>query len=186
MGSLFFIFEALIGGIVSLLYSLLDRCIGDYINDIEEKAENKKLLIFSLITFAAILIIKLFLKIISSSNLCSAEISFNLFEKDISVVGMIDTGNLLKDPFDGTPVIIVKTDAVYKGENFEGLLERKYKNKIRLIPIKSIIGEKMLFGLKIKVKIKIKKEEERTCVIAFDNERGSFGGFYSLIPPELI
>jgi hypothetical protein len=39
MGSLFFIFEALIGGIVSLLYSLLDRCIGDYINDIEEKAE---------------------------------------------------------------------------------------------------------------------------------------------------
>ena len=84
---------------------------------------------------------------------CDVEIFFK--EKSVKIKAMIDTGNLLKDPISGIPVIVVEKskleDIIPKGiiNNLNTILgggeettlaeeEKEYMPKFRVIPFSSL------------------------------------------------
>lgn len=109
------------------------------------------------------------------------KITIKIEEKEISVNAMLDTGNLLKEPITGMPVIVVQKNELYSvipekvlnnieeligGENKElinNLEEKEYLTKFRLIPFSSIGKQNgLMLGLKAdEVYIELEEENER-------------------------
>ena len=106
-------------------------------------------------------------------------------EKILEVKALLDSGNMLKDPISGMPVIIIEKEILHKiipeeilnyienivgGEEQKEKTEvKKYLSKIRMVPFMSIGKENgMLVGIRIN-KVKIETEEiniEKDNVIA--------------------
>ena len=105
-------------------------------------------------------------------------IQIKLKEKEISIKAMLDTGNLLKEPITGMPVIVVEKEELYNilpenllnhieewmgGEGdktISDLGEEEYVTKFRVIPFSSIGKQHgLMLGLKAD-EVTIKKEEE--------------------------
>ena len=106
-------------------------------------------------------------------------------EKILEVKALLDSGNMLKDPISGMPVIIIEKEILHKIipeeilnyiENIVGGEEqrektevKRYLSKIRMVPFMSIGKENgMLLGIRID-KVKIETEEiniEKDNVIA--------------------
>lgn len=106
-------------------------------------------------------------------------------EKILEVKALLDSGNMLKDPISGMPVIIIEKEILHKiipeeilnyienivgGEDQKEKTEvKKYLSKIRMVPFMSIGKENgMLVGIRID-KVKIETEEiniEKNNVIA--------------------
>ncbi len=109
------------------------------------------------------------------------KITIKIEGKEISVNAMLDTGNLLKEPITGMPVIVVQKNELYSvipekvlnnieeligGENKElinNLEEKEYLTKFRLIPFSSIGKQNgLMLGLKAdEVYIELEEEKER-------------------------
>ena len=104
------------------------------------------------------------------------EIEFKLNEEKINTRAMIDTGNLLREPFTNTPVIVVEHTLLYNClpkeilnnldeilggdlENIPEEIRKEYISRLKLIPFSSLGKQNgMLIGIKPEY-IKIKKEE---------------------------
>ena len=104
---------------------------------------------------------------------CDIEIYLN--NNVTKVHALVDTGNLLKEPITGNPVIVVEKENLYNimpkeildnieeimyGSNTENI-ENEYISKLRLIPFSSLgMQNGMLIGTKVdKVKIDFEDEE---------------------------
>ena len=105
------------------------------------------------------------------------QIIIKLNNKEIQTTAMVDTGNLLKDPITGNPVIVVESSLLEKilplelllnldkivGGEFENVTEEirnTYMNKLKLIPYASLGKQNgMLIGIKAD-EVKIIKEDE--------------------------
>jgi len=94
-----------------------------------------------------------------------ADVKISMDGKETTVVGMVDTGNFLKDPLTGKPVLIISAkaaekilpsdfveEAVRPGDGSiisELLMKSSYANRVRLIPYQSIGREKgFLIGIR--------------------------------------
>lgn len=104
------------------------------------------------------------------------DVEISLEEKTTTLKAMLDTGNMLKDPITGIPVIVVEKNSLYEilpdsildnvekvmggdwGDNAENM---KYRARFRMIPFHSIGKENgMLLGFKVdEVKIMTDIEE---------------------------
>lgn len=69
-------------------------------------------------------------------------ISFNLFNKDYSFEGIVDTGNNLYDYFSGRSVIICKSNELFGLYN--ELLNQNVNTGFRLIPFSTISGDSLI------------------------------------------
>lgn len=114
-------------------------------------------------------------KISKKDIICSIEINLN--NKKIKTNALIDTGNMLKEPFSNTPVVVIEKTLLYDcmpkeilnhldeiiGGDFKNIPEKiqeKYISKLKLIPFSSLGKQNgMLLGIKPQY-IKIIKEEE--------------------------
>ena len=192
----FLIFGALIGAGVYFLYGLLDKFVYKYINESDGGAENPKLLFFSLIV---LLLIGVFKMLISFFNNIEAEgsriLEITLFDKKIRAEAFVDSGNLAIDPMDMRPIIFVKADfagcflpkSVIELEDPDKI-DREMRKRIRLIPISTSTGTKVLTGIKpdcVKLINKDGKCEEISVTIAIDKEDGTYGGFFALLPSAI-
>ena len=189
----FLIFETLLGGLVSYFYNFLDDNFVPLFNEESFGVENKQLLILSMMILLSIGILKLIF-FVFSGNIAekTAEISFTLLDESFNVTGLVDSGNILKDPLTLKPVMIVKYDVIKnKIKDFSSDViytsDSKLKGILRMIPVKSLGGEKILIGFKCFITIKGKKHAYGSdIIIAIDEEEGSFGGYKALIPSELL
>lgn len=98
-------------------------------------------------------------KLSRKDMLCNISI---IFEKEhVDINGIIDTGNFLKEPLTGNPVVIVEKDVLKNAipadilENMQEIIngvkeiEDKYISKIRLIPFSALGTENgLLLGIK--------------------------------------
>jgi len=105
--------------------------------------------------------------------------------KKVSMKGMIDTGNFLRDPLTGKPVLIISAgcarnlmppdlmEEAVKDEKtiliYENLMKGRYANRIRLIPYRSI-GEEQgyLIGVRpdrILIEPKDKRDKNRPVIV---------------------
>ena len=59
----------------------------------------------------------------------------------------------------------------------------KFKTRIRLIPAKSIVGEKILIGIRSdRITLGAQNRIIENAVIAIDDDSGTFGGYSVLVP----
>ena len=136
------------------------------------------------------------------------QIIIYLNSKQIEVRSMIDTGNFLKEPITGVPVIVVEHTLFYEiipkeilnnlenilGGDFEKVskeVQKEYMPKLKVIPFSSLGKQNgMLLGIKTE-KVEIKKEEEiitkKDVIIGLYNKSLTKRGEYrALIGIELL
>ena len=98
-------------------------------------------------------------------------------ENIATINALVDTGNFLKDPITGTPVVVIEKDALNQVipkeilENTEKIMTGKmelqgeleeYKSKLRVIPFTSLGKQNgMLLGIKVEKITIINDEEEK-------------------------
>lgn len=118
-----------------------------------------------------------------------AEIHISHDEVDITLLALVDSGNLLSDPISGLPVILLSKEASLEflpSDDFspEFISDLpKFKRIIRVIPTKTIDGATILTAFIPQI-TEVNKERKK-CLIAFSNAK-SFGGCQALLPSSLL
>ena len=187
----FFLFQIIIGGLVYYSYCTLDKVLNtENLSNIG--GENQKLLILSLIVLLSIgtlkLIIAFFGSVKSEKN---ASLIIEHAGRKITCEALVDSGNLLKDPFDKTPVMLINQKAAeelfgnteYLSESVVGT-DYGRKSKIRVIPVCFGKVNKILYGIKPDsvCVVSRKRKEQISVVLAIDCEEDNYGGYSALIP----
>lgn len=125
----------------------------------------KIVLISGIIGFAILVIAFKVIKGKINKNNMYCQININLFNNNKKVKAVIDTGNFLKEPITGAPVIVVEKEAlvdlvdeeiinniekIINGNIKEDIDISKYSSRIRLIPFSSL-GRKngLLLGISV-------------------------------------
>lgn len=146
-------------------------------------------------------------KFTKKDMLCEVTIWLN--DKEVRVQTMIDTGNMLKEPISGAPVIVVEHTALYEilpkeildhlddilAGNFEKLPEevkQMYEPKLKLIPYSSLGKQNgMLLAVKAQ-KVDIEKEEgekqtrENVMIGIYNKSLTKRGEYRGLMGMELM
>ncbi len=192
----FLIFSALLGSFVYYLYGIFDKYLYDYFKGSEGGAQNRKLLMFSLIVLLSIGVFKMlvsFFRNIEQDG--SGMLEITVFGKSIREEAFIDSGNLAMDPMDMRPVLFIKEEIAKKLFPKElcelsdpDKLDRETRKRIRLIPVSNGGTTHVLTGIRadsVKL-IEEGKAEELLVTVAIDKEGGSYGGYFALLPSSAI
>ena len=134
-------------------------------------------------------------KLSKKDMLCNISIVFKDGKVDINAI--IDTGNFLKEPLTGKPVIIVEKDALKNVipvnilENMQEIIngtkemEEKYMSKIRLIPFTALGTENgLLLGIKPEkfyINYQGKIVENRKVIVGVYNKKLSRNNKYNAL-----
>jgi hypothetical protein len=143
------------GGCMTAMYSLLNR-IDMPLGEVEKNPDGISVWVFGLlavISGGAAMLGGKFYKNISTDTISVIKINYK--GSEFNIRGVTDTGNLLKDPISGKPVIMVDSRAlggVMAGVAIErairgdisGLIEADASCKARLIPIHTASGSSMV------------------------------------------
>ena len=182
--------EMLLGGMVYFAYGTLNRMLAK--ESFEEMNNERSLLLFALITLLAIGVLKFLLSIFKNTfSEKNVSIKIIFFGKEYIVDALVDSGNLLRDPMDLSPVMLIKPKFSRRifsygvpdvSETYN--ISEKMKERIRIIPVSSLSSKKVLCGFRPDSVFVEKngRKEKINLTIAFDKEDGSFAGFDALIP----
>ena len=139
-------------------------------------------------------------KMTKKDILCQTKIK--LEGKEITLNTMLDTGNMLKEPISGTPVIIVEKTSLYElipkeilehteeilGGDFEKIpeeIKNKYISKFKIIPFSSLGKQNgMLLGIKaekIEVLNENYKNDKKNVIIGIYNKSLTKRGEYNAL-----
>jgi stage II sporulation protein GA (sporulation sigma-E factor processing peptidase) len=138
-------------------------------------------------------------KLTKKDMICKVKIKLN--GKEETVEAMVDTGNMLKEPITGTPVVVVERTSLYEllpkeilnntesilGGDFEKIpeeIKNEYVPKLKLIPFASLGKQNgMLVGIKPE-KIEVineQTEEEKNAIIGIYNKSLTKRGEYKAL-----
>lgn len=186
----FLISQILIGGAVYFSYGILERAMK--VNEDNANPVNRNLLVLGLIVLLSIGILRLSMTLFRNNwSEKSVKLKIVLFEKEYFTEAFVDNGNLAVDPMDLSPVMLVKSSLGRKFFPYGipdlsevDAISEKIKNRIRIIPISTAVGNKTLCGIRTDSVYVLKNQryEKINLTIAFDKEGGSYGGFEALIP----
>lgn len=181
----FMIFETLIGGFVTLVYGMMDKYLHPLFELDKIGAENKNLIILAIIIVMAFAILRLMLIVFADTRYeKNAKIKIGLFGNEVSTEAFVDSGNFLRDPIDSSPVVIVKRSVISELIGNKGITEdERFNTKIRIIPTKTVVGEKIFIGFKSDyIVIGNDMAKFNNTVIVIDEEEGTFGGYSAILP----
>ncbi len=200
---IFYFISILLGGAITAFYNLLNSFFNSY--EFVHIGSRNKLFVFMLaVMFCSALIIA-FLRFFSGSMTeSSCKITLRINNKTKSIYALIDSGNFLKEPISCKDVIIVSfksvkpflseqmIKAISNGTDGIKYLPIEEAKKVRIIPVKSITGNKILLGyLPEKIEIETIKNGRPNvfsadAIIGFDIEKENFSGYDAIIPQTLI
>ena len=178
------------------------------VNPLRSKSVIFSLFVLVVIFFCGKFGYRLFKKYINTGEQI-LEVSISIFDKAISVQGFVDTGNRLKDPISGLPVIILEVKKMIpfcremlknKIQKWEGdfyvLLrafenEERWKSRVRVLPFSDLGQEHgMLVGLvpdRVVINYEGGKLETKNLVIGLTERKlDSNNEFSALINSELF
>lgn len=126
-----------------------------------------------------------------------AELSITIDGKTATLNGLVDSGNLLCEPFGALPCVICSYDAIkdilptgllplFRDKNV-GLLEYadpKLAAKIRIIPMRSLGAEGIILGI-LPDEVKINGASKNVC-IACDPDSNGYSDTASIIPMSIM
>ena len=194
--ALFIVFEALVGGIVTFAWDLLDRYAYEILESSSGGPVNRRLLLFSVIVLLSFGVFKMLVSFFSKTR-CEGSVLLEIcfLGQTVRTEAFVDSGNLAIDPMDMRPVMLLKRRLA---EEFlpqgvlhlsdPDLLDRDIRRRIRLIPVSRGGVTHVLVGVradKVSV-ISDEGEQEVSVTLAIDREEGSFGGFDALMPSAAL
>ena len=122
----------------------------------------------------------------------SAYLKFSVCGKTVGVLCLVDSGDLLREPVSGDPVVIVASRAVTQiprdvveyllngsGEPPPGIAPR-----MRIIPAKTLIGKEMMRAVRPEC-LSVNGTERRAFVSLSNAEKGSFGTYDGVLQPSI-
>jgi len=161
----------LIGGLATIVMTMGEPVYLDYGNDFPT--------VFLFCSVGAAIFFRLFT---SAHTKKSSTVHIYVDEACYSIEVLCDSGNLAVDPMTGSPVIIIRacimsgTYAKLKEQNAGGM-------RVRLIPIRGIAGESLLYGM-IPDRVIVNGREVEAVVAFIENDK-KFGGFDGIVPTSL-
>ena len=202
----FYIISLTLGGAITAFYNFLNTFLSDkaFVGTLYN--EESKTYIFLLISVLCSALIFLFAKLFSANSselICDAAIT--VFGKTKIIKGIVDSGNFLRDPFSGKPVIVVKSESLDEvlpenickmcdvfGADFDSVTCFDFCN-IRILPVHTVAGNKIMLGIvPEKIEISFVKKEKTTrfnvdAVIAIDTVSARrFEGCDAIVPSVLV
>lgn len=192
----FLIVEVILGGAVSYFYGMLERLIKGYNVD-EYDDTNGGILLLALFVLLTIGIIRLFI-LLFRSRFESSVVKIAIIHKENRIIldALVDSGNLLRDPFDSSAVIMVKERGIFDAypeldgkEGVELISSAKSLGiNIHPIPITAGTGTRLLWAFKPEwVEILSEKGREKIALtVALDKEGGDYGGCTALLPSSVL
>ena len=196
-------------GVALFYYTNLTNYIGNFLSVGIRNFSVNILIISTSISFVVIKLTLAWIKRVFIKKQTFYTIKIHMENEDLSLLALIDTGNLLSDPVSKMPVIVTEFNAVKaflpdgmkllfyenKENNLDEMVnyigEKPFTNRIRMIPFSSIGKQNgMLIGFKPDL-VEIYKEEAtisvREVVIGIYNYSLSKDGAYQgLINPEIL
>ncbi len=167
-----------LGGIMSLVYTCMNKILSSYIENYSYEQAYDTARLWIIISLTAIISVVFSRIIVSKKEDKTAEISVEIGVKKYNILGLVDSGNLLKDPLSGKSVVLVsnKSEIGAEIEKFEDIY-KKY------IPYSDIDGEGLLKGI---VPNEILVNGTSVCAIIATVKSKDFGGYDALVPRALI
>lgn len=123
----------------------------------------------------------------SASNVRYKKIIIENGGKKAEVFAKADTGNALREPFSGLPVLIAEHDTlspILPKSLIDG--EPEASDKIRLIPFNTISGDGILRGFKADKVYFSGSEDTIDCYIAVYDKKLSAGSFDGIYNPDIL
>ena len=193
----YFLASVLLGGMMTAIFSLLNR-LSPPLAEFEESADIPPWILISvgILSGAGALYGGRFLR--KRVETTRIRLDVRLGGRKISCMAFCDSGNLLADPLDGRKVILVDQSlaggllpADTNGDWMTltaNTLPPSLVTHIRVIPIKTANAESMLYALRPdKITLKSQNQTYITdALIGFADLRGAPYECKALIPPELI
>lgn len=156
---IFFMVIFILGGISFFINNIFNKIVWIGAVAYTENSLLLSLLFCILCVVSILLFFRLFKRLLIKKNMIK-KINIGFEGKNVDLYALMDTGNLLLDPVTGYPVVLAFFEKI-KGilpeplklfmESENGLLttmDRKYKNKICLIPYKTAGDESILKGFR--------------------------------------
>ncbi len=124
----------------------------------------------------------------------TAPLEITMQKITLSLTGLVDSGNLLKEPISGKPVIItgyetirslIPTEllSVFKTKDLSAIQHNTSSAKIRLIPTHTVEKEGLIFAL-LPEKITVNGDPV-DAYVAVDTSTNNYGGYQAIIPSVL-
>ncbi len=167
-----------LGGIMSLMYSALNKILYDIIKDYPQKSAYngaRFFIIASITAVVSIIVSRIFTK---KKDVKAIEVKIKYDSVEYKLQGLCDSGNLLVEPLSLKPVILVSDDS--KMGRIIASKDDKFK---RYIPFKDVSGNGILKGV-IPEKIYVGDNLVDAVVTPIENK--SFAGYQALIPASLV
>lgn len=187
--------EIIIGGLVYYGFCLFDVIMSDF-GTTGGAVQNRNFLTWSVIVLLSYGIVKIMMYLIgNSSSIRSVRVCVGYEGREESFEALVDTGNLVEEPAGGRPVIFITEELATKiiGEKLDfsgdvGALDEKIKKRIRLIPVNSSDGVKMLPGFLSDYVTVVNngKYENINVSFAIDKKGELYGGYPALMPAVAI
>ena len=200
--ALFFISSLLLGGMITAFYNFLAQ----FFSNREEllhallEGDGKLAFFFALMLFSGIIATLAYRRL--GTKTLTREIILTLWEsgRASELSAFVDSGNHLLDPLSGRPCIVLNAKALgdiiphdifafSKGDALDpAKLSKKNLRRIRLVPSRSLGGERLLVGY-IPDRVTIGRGGEARNVdalVVLDMEENDFSGCNALLPASLI
>lgn len=193
--ALFWGLSFLTGGLMSALYYAVNRLLAGrqiVVNGTVQTVYSEiPLWVFALLALACALISLIWGRIAGKRRGISAcELTVGVSDRSYILTGLIDSGNLLTEPFGGLPVILVTADrlramlpeellGVFFGGSGVGNLPAGMGARIRLIPYRGVGGGGLIFGY-LPDRIVVDGREVAACIAA--ESARDFSGYDAIVP----
>ena len=186
----FLVFEILIGGLVYYAYVTLDKFFPDSFES--TSPNNRRLLLLALIILLCMGVLKLLLSLFGNTAAeKNVTVRLKIFGKTADINSLVDSGNLLRDPMDMSPVMLIKRK--FAEECFpktvrnlmgNGIYYEEVKKRLRLIPVNAGGTTRILKAISPeRASVLVDgAEEEIRITLAIDEEGESYGGYAALVP----
>lgn len=201
----FYAVSLLLGAIITVAYSLLNRYVrGEFLKD---EGGGRRMLVFLIAATVGGILIRLCGGWLArEEKMHNCRVSVWIADKKATFDALVDSGNLLTDPLSGRRVIVVGLAAVralFPPQMIEMLekhptdprgIDAAWARRIRMIPARSIGGTRLLVGL-LPDKMTVSRENGKKqylntvhidAILAIDTDSVSkYGGFDAVMPVGL-
>ena len=189
----------LLGGAMTALFYFFNRMGLDRLLGSEEDADGVTVWLFALIAIAGAIGTAFGGRLMrKKATRRACRVSITLGTRTVTLDGICDSGNLLREPISALPCIIIDPECLDKlvgRGDARAVIDRRIEDlsegicrRVRVIPMRTVGGESVGYGIRAdRVRVELGRESRSVeAFILAANEPISADGARALVPSELL